>query len=453
MLLAKNWKWYHLVEEFSILRIRMTKDKEEHLLKPNRYSGSLTIAGEAHPVSFSAEAGCDNRCCIALDPIEKHTYLLLHQHFGRTGTRQELFELTGTADNGDTFASNSVSISGFGANNDGFHATLSLQEATVSVGLPEEIQRPVLRRFFRGFRSYRNSVLHTPLGDVLVSGSEKSLSPDEVSGDVAVQAPAGFQGEDWKERAEAFLSHMHIGLSFAHGGRLQTPRVDFISGNRWHTTFHAGSGFKAEMALQHFLYHDPFIKALVEGYFNNGPLHEGFVTALGWLQLPTTFDEVRFISAMTALEVIVDTQLPRAEKGGMMKTSDFRALRDKLNQTIDDVPGVSSEAKAILKAKIEDANKKVLSQKIDALFERLAIPRRDFDSDTVKRLTKVRNEIVHRGIIPDATDIWTEIILIRELINRILMGAIGFAGRYCCYIGGEHERTFPDLNDFPPKES
>lgn len=191
------------------------------------------------------------------------------------------------------------------------------------------------------------------------------------------------------------------------------------------------------------------IQALVDGYFKNGPLDDGFLTALGWLHMPTTFDEVRFIAAMTALEVIVDTQLSAAEKSGMMPKADFRALKKTLCEAIDSVVGVDDESKSIFMAKIGDANKRVLSQKIDALFKRLSIPTSDFDKETIKRLTGIRNEIVHRGVVPNEQDIWEEIILIRELMNRILMGAIGLKGRYCCYIGGEHERTFPDLNEFP----
>lgn len=431
----------------------MNRASEDWVLKPNVYSGTLMIGGEAHTVSFSAEVGKDHRCVVKMNPIEKETYLLLHQNFGRPGLPQERFELTGTASNGYTFSSKDVWINGLGHTEDGFNVTLSFHKITVGLGFSTQQDRPVLRRWFRSFRSFHNSVQHTPLGDVLVYGSEKSVHKDEVSGCVTIQAPPNLEGLGWRKRAEAFLSHMHTGLSFLHGGRLQSPHLDYIANGRWEATFYSGSGFAPEMALQHFLYHDPFIQALVDGYFKNGPLNEGFLTALGWLQMPTTFDEVRFISAMTALEVIVDTQLSDAEKGGMMPKADFRALRKTLNQAIDDATDVAPESKDIFKAKIADANKKVLSQKIDALFERLSIPTRDFDKDKIKHLTGVRNAIVHRGVAPNREDIWDDIILIRELMNRILMGAIGFEGRYCCYIGGEHERTFPNLKDFPPNES
>ena len=60
-------------------------------------------------------------------------------------------------------------------------------------------------------------------------------------------------------------------------------------------------------------------------------------------------------------------------------------------------------------------------------------------------LVNLRNKIVHSGVLPDDVDIWESIILVRELITRILLSEIGFEGRYCCYIGGLHDRDFPEL--------
>ncbi|USJ28499.1 HEPN domain-containing protein [Ensifer adhaerens] len=400
---------------------------------------------------FTAQVGGDHRCVIKFDPIDKDTYLLLHQTRGRAGQQHSGFELRGVARNGDSFVSTGAYVQQLGGGRQGWRLKLALQNTTITVGLKEGPETPILRRHFRAFRSHLNPIHQTSLGHVVVYGTHEAVAPDTVSGHVAIQAlDAETDPVAWREEAGSFLSHMHSGLSFAHGGRLQVAQEDFIAGGFWTATFHSGIGFAPELPLQDFLNHGPFIDALVKGYFESGPLNDGYSTALGWLQLPTTFDEVRFLSAMTALEVIVDTQLPKAEKGGMMVKSDFRALRDKLNAAIDAELDVDPDARAIMKAKIEDANKKVLSQKIKALFKHLAVPTRDFDDATIKRLTAVRNEIVHRGEIPDRDLIWREIVLIRELINRILMGAIGYSGRYCCYVDGEHERTFPDLQPFPP---
>lgn len=405
----------------------MATRSKDWVFRPRRFSGTLSAGEQVRPVKFTAQVGGDHRCVVSVDPIDRETYLLLHQHFGQAGQQHPGFDLVGVARNGDRLVSTGTSIRHLGGGDAaGWRLKLGLQHTTITVGLKSDCHRPVLQRHFRAFRSHRNPIHETALGRVVVFGMHQPGSNDRVSGHVAIEAPASQDDVDtWHEAAGAFLSHMHSGLSFAHGGRLQVAHEDFITGRTWTATFFAGAGFAPELPLQHFLNHGPFIEALVNGFFEKGPLNEGYATALGWLQLPTTFDEVRFLSAMTALEVIVDTQLPKTEKGGMMKKAEFRALRDRLYQAIDTELGVEPEARDIMKKKLEDANKKVLSQKIKALFKHLAVPTRDFDDDTIKRLTGVRNEIVHRGAIPDRDLIWREIVLIRELINRILMGAIG----------------------------
>lgn len=190
----------------------MSRTDEEWVLKPNAYSGTLVIGGETHAVSFSAEVGKDHRCVVKMNPVEKGTYLLLHRNFGRLGLPQEHFELTGTASNGDMLTSKEAWIRRLGANDDGFNVELSFHRITASIGLPKKQVRPVLRRWFRSFRSFRNSIQHTPLGDARVYGTEKSIDKDEVSGCVAIQTTSEFEIVSWRENAEAFLSHMHTGL-------------------------------------------------------------------------------------------------------------------------------------------------------------------------------------------------------------------------------------------------
>lgn len=92
LLLAKNWKRYISLTNFRF-HISAWPRTKKSISEAKPVSGSLAMAGEPHAASFSGEVGCDNRCRIALDPIQKHTYLLLHQHFGHPGTPQELFEL------------------------------------------------------------------------------------------------------------------------------------------------------------------------------------------------------------------------------------------------------------------------------------------------------------------------------------------------------------------------
>ena len=155
---------------------------------------------------------------------------------------------------------------------------------------------------------------------------------------------------------------MHRGLTLAHGGRLQTPRLDHVHGRTWEATFFAGAGFTAELPVHHHLNQGPFIKALAERYQRSGPLPDMLWTALGWMQTGTTFDEVRFLTAMTALEAIIESELP-ARHGAIISKSGFKPLRQKLETVIETDDSLSVEAKRVFLNKVSGLNQTVLTPK------------------------------------------------------------------------------------------
>jgi hypothetical protein len=139
---------------------------------------------------------------------------------------------------------------------------------------------------------------------------------------------------------------MHRGLALAHGGRLQTPRLDYLHERTWEATFFAGAGFNAELPVHHHLNQGPFIKALAERYQRAGPLRDILWTALGWMQTDTTFHETRFLTAMTALEAIIESELP-ARRGTMIPKAAFKPLRQKLEAIVAADDSLPQEAKDI----------------------------------------------------------------------------------------------------------
>jgi hypothetical protein len=194
-------------------------------------------------------------------------------------------------------------------------------------------------------------------------------------------------------------------------------------------------------SVQHFLNQGPFIKALAQRYELIGPLPDILWMALGWMQTDTSFDETRFLSGMTALEVIIESQIPQ-RRGTIIPKKGFKPLREKIEDVIVADDTIPDEAREILLAKVSQLNIKVFAQKIHALFDYYAIPRRDFEGEVVKQLIDLRNDVVHKGVVLNKADIWPSIILVRELITRILLKEIGFVGRYCCYVGGLNDRDF-----------
>jgi hypothetical protein len=109
---------------------------------------------------------------------------------------------------------------------------------------------------------------------------------------------------------------------------------------------------------------------------------------------------------------------------------------------------LSDAEQKIFSERLTGINRKSFAEKIDGLFDHYGLSRDDFGGTVVRSLVKLRNDIVHRGQIPDDVDAWPMIILVRELITRILLTAIGFEGTYCCYVGGLHDRRIG--NAAPP---
>jgi hypothetical protein len=291
-----------------------------------RFEGTLSDGATTVPIAFSVSAAEDCRLVFEVEPGGRDLSRAGFGHGSRPGLLVTEYDLRGRSAAGTTLESGSVSIVANRHNSEGHTIGIDAGEATLVIQLKGRQERPILREWFRSFRSFRNPVIETPLGTVHVHGDTKVPDRDAMSGYVAIQAPAGPIPDDWRERADAFLLHMQRGIALAHGGRLQVPRLDYIADGESITTFYAGEAFRSEFPVQHQLNHGPILQALVDRYFDEGPLPEVLWTALGWMQSDTTFDELRYLTAMTALETIIETELP-AKRGTTLPKAKFKALR------------------------------------------------------------------------------------------------------------------------------
>jgi hypothetical protein len=56
-----------------------------------------------------------------------------------------------------------------------------------------------------------------------------------------------------------------------------------------------------------------------------------------------------------------------------------------------------------------------------------------------------RDLIIHRGHYYEGEreDLWEHVTVIREIVVRFLLTAIGYKSRYLSYLGGYHDAQFP----------
>jgi hypothetical protein len=296
-----------------------------------------------------------------------------------------------------------------------------------------------MKFWMRSFNSFWNPVVETPLGHIAVWGNEKTVPNDEVSGSITLQAKSAQVEADWPKQAEALLMFLWRGLAFAHGSRLQSPRTDYYCVGEVIYTFYHGASFASGFPTIPFLEQGPFIKALCARYFQQPPLAEMIWTAIGWLHLETIADEGRFVSAMTALETVVEHLIPKGQTTVVPK-HDFTAVRDQLIAAVE-ASTLSDDPKAIYIGKLKGLNARSLSQKVEALRDHYGLAVDKYDMARIVAVIKLRNAIVHTGVA-DQDDIWDKILFVRELIADIVFHEIGYTGVRESYLDG-HKIVHP----------
>lgn len=401
------------------------------ILGETKFAGSLSKDGLAVDVTFFARVASDFRLELKLDALPAKSALPFTA-MGKPGETVESLTLTGLADDGTKFFSDTIGVVGW-QHSDAFILTLEVRKAVLTSKLEKPAATPRVRFLLRSFSSFSNPIIDTPLGKLQVWGNEKTVPNDEVSGSLLLQSDKTDVGAEWAAQADAFLSFVWRGMAFAHGGHLQVPRCEYYRDSQVDITYYAGSPAVAELPVIPFLEHGPFIEALAKRYFNLEPFPEMIWTVVGWLHFETTKDEGRFITGTTALETVVEHLTPKSQTTVVPK-SDFAALRDELLKVVAD-SSLAQVARDIFSGKIQNLNSRTLSQKISTLRNHYGLSPDKYSDDAILAAIKLRNAIVHKGV-GDKTDIWSKIAFVRELIADIVIHEIGYTDVRFSYVDG-----------------
>lgn len=402
-------------------------------LEPKKFAGSIQAGDDTYPAAFEVKAEDDGRIQVAIEPIETQAGLSLHD--GQLGMHVQEFSLSGSNDSGETFISSTVSVNRVQVGMPNSLIGVSTREVKVAGVLDSSSTTPVMRLWLRGFKSSFNAPVSTTLGLVEVRGALKIADADEMSGFVAVHAQDDTDLEGWVEKADALLTFMHRGLAFARGGRLQASGLELYVGDRWEATYYDGVGSRSGFAPIHPLNQGPFIEALTKRFAEPNPFHPMLWAAIGMMNTETSFDEVRLLMSMTALDAIVENVIPKTMTTVMPK-DDFVKVRDKLLVALSDTTFADESHREIFAAKIKQLNGRALAQKVQALRDHYGLSKALFTDKAIVDATKYRNAIAHPNEGSKNEDLWPKILLVRELVSQIVFHEIGYTGPYESYAGG-----------------
>lgn len=403
-------------------------------LEKKRFAGTITHGEKSFPVAFEAWSAQDLHLQIEVEPLPVRTLLELTGAMGEPGGYEEWLKLEGEGPEGETFFSDTVGIRRAHFGTEDSRVAVSATRARISIKMETRAPKPRMRLWLRGFQSFHAPLVTTKLGHLQVSGSSKKVAKDEASGSITLQATDDSDLADWFSRTDDFLTFLHRGLGFAHGGRLQTPRLDILDGDRWEATYYAGNGFVRSLSPIPHLNQGPFIEALARRYEREPPVPDMLWTAIGWLHSDVLSDEGRFLMSMTALETVVEHLIPKTLTTIIPKPT-FSSVRGKLLEALADC-GLDETSAAIFAGKIKGLNGRSLSQKVVALRDHYGLSAQEFSDDEVVAAIQARNGIVHTGQTTGRKEIWPKVVFVRELITRIVFGELGYTGPFEAYHGG-----------------
>jgi HEPN superfamily Apea-like protein len=432
----------------------MTKHKPKHFLSPERYKGHIVIGETRIPFAARISADFTGRLRFNVEPIPfkgRSTDLVkLMRTTGKPGMTIATFRMEASSASGKRIESDHAYVTSYQHRNSVLKIGLATNQATLRMDPLSPRSLPTLCHHLRGFRSFGPGLhAETPLGIVYTAGATQIASDQEISGSIAVQANGGALSKHWRSDAEDLLMHLRMALSFANGGSLETPVLQYWHNDGVELTFYAAGGSGTpELPVQHFLNLEPFFTSVVTNFEAARSNRDALAMTIGWLLVETTHDEVRFLTGMTALESLASHHLPQQTRQ-ILPDAAFQAIKYEIAAGLENNDQITADERKALKDKLRGFNRASLVRNVKALFDLWGVSRTGIDNKMIHQLVDTRNDIVHRGLTHNNDALWDRIILLREIITRFVLALLRFEGNYVCYVGGQHMRSFPSCERIP----
>lgn len=440
-------------------------DKGLQPLRP--YRGELRLGDECCSVEFSVQIDSAGEVVLDFGVVPSTEETRLFGKWDREGAEFVEFELSGTADDGSQFSTGdlhftAVKRSWKKGEGSFLHPQPSCSTARFTRPLREQALVPLRRMLLKGFRNFGPLELDTPLGKIAMAGPTELPDANRVTGWIAIKANETPPDTDrWVGQVDPLLEHVRRVMSFASGTIIRAPLRELYSGETVKVTAWSQSEQKGDaLRVFHHLDQQPVFEAAVRSFFTPPLEVKNLFFAIEWFAMDAGYLEIRLINAMTALENLIDSNLT-AEAALIQPPRQFgktrRALQGVIHACLSKWGSESEAAEAALEVneKLADLNRRSFLRKLVLLAERWKVPLDGISKDSLRAAKQARDRVVHRGqYYEDAkdgdADLWTHVTIIREVVTRFLLTAIGYRGRYYSHVGGWHDAQFPPPSQREP---
>ena len=418
--------------------------EQEYTFQPERFSGEIIVCEERVPISFEVSADLGGRLDIVVDAVSvTSASRKIITSIGEAGTVVKYFCLEGESDQGKKISSNRAYLYRFDHSSGVFEIEIKVDEVTITFDSNEPLRHTTFVVYLLGFECFGSPREEATIGRVAAYAETIAKNKHHIGGHIVVQAAHHVAESDWLLDAEDLLQHVRLALAFARGARLSAPIVRTELGSQISLKFFRDSvGHGSKLPIISHLNLEPIFKSSVQSYEATRELKDTLESAVGWLLIPTTYDEVQFLSGMTSLEVLTARFLTNREKT-LVNNATFQKLSKKIRHIIDTDTALESDVKEEFSKKLVELKRKSFREKIVKMYENLEVSRTDLSDNVIQGLISTRNKIVHQGIDTDEDKLWEKNLILRELLVRVVLTLFQYIGPYNCYIGGRHVRHFP----------
>ncbi|THD34491.1 MAG: hypothetical protein E7773_14980 [Sphingomonas sp.] len=415
------------------------------MFEQTRFEGTLSGHGHRQPIAFTAEVDRDGVLAVRLGrlPSTDAAHGLLH--FPEPTEPLDRLTLEGEAADGATFFSDSFSILSES------HTSLPGQEldyqgqcavADITRGPAEPYARSSKLWHVRRLSTVHRISRETELGTVVIGGMDEAANSQRPSGFIHLLHRDGVVGDEWMERSERLLTHVSRILSFACGSYL-TPVVErLFDGPRERLrVVRRVAAPPPNLAPFSWVHMEPIFRLACDTFPGRVDEIARIDPAIRWLTMPRPTWETELVNAMTAVENLLEVELPGLAKTFQTERAFRRTVRP-VRQHLEDAgvdPGMVD--------KLPELNRRSFREKLTALLAERAIVTTDFPDGWLADMIRTRNHIIHTGALPvgvgDGGGIPGQVIWAREIATRLILDYLGFEGGYHSWLNRDRILDFP----------
>tara|TARA_R110002074_G_scaffold96954_2_gene210533 strand:- start:3815 stop:5131 length:1317 start_codon:yes stop_codon:yes gene_type:complete len=429
------------------------------LFTPKTFSGPLSFIEHSLPLTLQIGIDQTGTVVFTIDPIpltNESNFILLKSH--GNSDRLNNFSLVCKSGDGSEFSTEALHFSSVGIDSGNTGSCIILSAACwtgkLKVKLEKSAPNPVLRMRLKGFESFSTMHGTCKVGHVAGGGVNSPKDFNEITGYLAVQAAESPSNiSDWSTEAEKLLEHMRRILSLAAASFLRAPILEFFHGDWSETTiFSETQQVQSAIRLIHVLDQDAIFDVAIRSFYDSKIEIKQLFFAIEWFSMEATYNEIRLINIMTAIENLLDANL-KDDENQLLSATQFKKLRREVASAVQrsfdtlELEG-GAELYTEISEKYPELNRRSLLRKLEILASKWNVPLEDIGIEKIKAAKRARDRIVHKGQYYEEaksadSDLWTHFTVAREVAVRFLFTAIGYEGGYISHMGGYHQANFP----------